>query len=73
YINDLSMNVNLEETLQDAEILYRRFEHFVESVDAQRRGQNEGSQTQSSTGTTSTTSTAPEISPILRNLLRTRS
>ncbi|KAF9952626.1 GTPase activating protein [Mortierella alpina] len=38
YVNDLSMTVDLEETLQDAEILYRRLESLAEKIDAKRGG-----------------------------------
>ncbi|KAF9345220.1 hypothetical protein BGX34_004945, partial [Mortierella sp. NVP85] len=76
YVNDLSMTINLEETLQDAEILYRRLEHLVEKVDAQRQGQEgESSSSSSTTAATGTSSTAttPEIPAILRSLLKNRS
>ncbi|KAG2215549.1 hypothetical protein INT46_000355 [Mucor plumbeus] len=36
YINDLSMTINLEETLQRAEILYYQFKQRVEAVDNKR-------------------------------------
>ncbi|KAI9311242.1 rab-GTPase-TBC domain-containing protein [Dichotomocladium elegans] len=36
YINDLSMNINLQETLQRAEILFYQFKQRVEAVDAKR-------------------------------------
>ncbi|CAO3636194.1 unnamed protein product [Mucor hiemalis] len=36
YINDLSMTINLQETLQRAEILYYQFKQRVEAVDSKR-------------------------------------
>ncbi|KAG0324677.1 GTPase activating protein [Dissophora globulifera] len=63
YVNDLSMTINLEETLQDAEILYRRLEHVVDKVDTKRAEEEQA------TGT----ATTPEVPTILRNLLKTRS
>lgn len=36
YINDLSMTINLEETLQRAEILYYQFKQRVEAVDSKK-------------------------------------
>ncbi|KAI8981649.1 rab-GTPase-TBC domain-containing protein [Mycotypha africana] len=36
YINDLSLTINLEETLQRAEILYYQFKQRVEAVDCKR-------------------------------------
>ncbi|KAG9320431.1 hypothetical protein KVV02_002526 [Mortierella alpina] len=37
YVNDLSMTIDLEETLQDAEILYRRLESLAEKIETKRR------------------------------------
>ncbi|CAO3572435.1 unnamed protein product [Mortierella alpina] len=37
YVNDLSMTIDLEETLQDAEVLYRRLESVAEKIDTKRR------------------------------------
>lgn len=36
YINDLSMTINLQETLQRAEILFYQFKQRVEAVDSKR-------------------------------------
>lgn len=36
YINDLSMTINLQETLQRAEILFYQFKQRVEAVDNKR-------------------------------------
>ncbi|KAF9922735.1 GTPase activating protein [Linnemannia zychae] len=61
YVNDLSMTIDLEETLQNAEILYRRLEHIATKVDSKRQ---HGSMSPS---------TAPETTPefpiILRSLM----
>ncbi|KAF9110980.1 GTPase activating protein [Mortierella sp. AM989] len=57
YVNDLSMTIDLEESLQNAEILYRRLEHLVERVDAKRLEE----------------SSTPEFPPALRELLKTQS
>ncbi|KAI7822164.1 rab-GTPase-TBC domain-containing protein [Gamsiella multidivaricata] len=65
YVNDLSMTIDLEETLQNAEIIYRRLEHLVEKVDAKQQGQ------EAATSFTATTS-APELPATLRNLLKNR-
>ncbi|KAF9190447.1 GTPase activating protein [Haplosporangium sp. Z 767] len=62
YVNDLSMTIDLEETLQNAEILYRRLEHLAEKVDAKR--QEEESAEAGST---------PEFPMVLRDLLKGRS
>ncbi|KAG0208504.1 GTPase activating protein [Mortierella sp. GBA30] len=37
YVNDLSMTIDLEETLQDAEVLYQRLERLEEKIDAKQR------------------------------------
>jgi hypothetical protein len=37
YTNDLSMTINLEETLQRAEILYYQFKQRVEAVDNKKK------------------------------------
>ncbi|KAF9900993.1 GTPase activating protein [Linnemannia zychae] len=37
YVNDLSMTIDLEESLQNAEILYRRLEHIEHKVDSKRQ------------------------------------
>ncbi|KAG0037668.1 GTPase activating protein [Podila clonocystis] len=60
YVNDLSMTINLEETLQDAEILYRRLECLANKVDAKRLELEQAPE--SSTA-------VPELSPALRQLL----
>ncbi|KAF8926083.1 GTPase activating protein [Haplosporangium gracile] len=39
YVNDLSMTIDLEESLQNAEILYRRLEHVADKIDAKGREQ----------------------------------
>ncbi|KAI1308437.1 GTPase activating protein [Mortierella claussenii] len=59
YVNDLSMTIDLEETLQNAEVLYRRLEHLVDTVDSKRQADP--------------TSTTPEVPLVLRSLLKTRS
>ncbi|KAF9985030.1 GTPase activating protein [Mortierella antarctica] len=59
YVNDLSMTIDLEETLQDAEILYRRLESLAEKIETKRRG--------------SAPESSPLEFPVaLRNLLSTR-
>ncbi|KAF9079353.1 GTPase activating protein [Mortierella sp. AD031] len=62
YVNDLSMTIDLEESLQNAEVLFRRLEHLAEKVDAKRRAQS----TSSSSGSAMET---PEFPSVLRNLL----
>ncbi|KAG0202441.1 GTPase activating protein [Mortierella sp. NVP41] len=62
YVNDLSMTIDLEESLQNAEVLFRRLEHLAEKVDAKRREQS----TSSSSGSAMET---PEFPSVLRNLL----
>ncbi|KAI9237909.1 hypothetical protein MVEG_06315 [Podila verticillata NRRL 6337] len=68
YVNDLSMTINLEETLQDAEILYRRLECLADKVDAKRLELEQGSTTSGTTPVSSKT-TVPEVPPALRQLL----
>ncbi|KAF9371200.1 GTPase activating protein [Podila verticillata] len=68
YVNDLSMTINLEETLQDAEILYRRLECLADKVDAKRLELEQGSTTSGTTPVSSKT-TVPELPPALRQLL----
>ncbi|KAF9907153.1 GTPase activating protein [Lobosporangium transversale] len=60
YINDLSMTIDLEETLQNAEILYRRLEHLIETVNAKRQAEEAAE----------VPATTPEIPATLRNLLK---
>ncbi|KAG0001353.1 GTPase activating protein [Entomortierella chlamydospora] len=59
YVNDLSMTIDLEESLQNAEILYRRLEHLAEKVDAKRQEESAESM--------------PEFPPDLQKLLKSRS
>ncbi|KAF9208710.1 GTPase activating protein [Haplosporangium sp. Z 27] len=65
YVNDLSMTIDLEESLQNAEILFRRLEHLADKVDAKRQTE--------SISDSSSTSTTPEFPPALRKLLKSRS
>ncbi|KAG0015640.1 GTPase activating protein [Podila clonocystis] len=67
YVNDLSMTINLEETLQDAEILYRRLECLANKVDAKRLELEQGPT--SSSGATESSTAVPELPPALRQLL----
>ncbi|KAF9147193.1 GTPase activating protein [Linnemannia schmuckeri] len=62
YVNDLSMTIDLEETLQNAEILYRRLEHVADKIEAKRRGQSANSD--------SGTEANPELPLTLRKLLK---
>ncbi|KAF9431951.1 GTPase activating protein [Entomortierella beljakovae] len=66
YVNDLSMTIDLEETLQNAEVFYRRLEHLVEKVDNKRI--EEGS-----SSTENPVSSTTEILPSLRDVLKVRS
>lgn len=68
YVNDLSMTIDLEETLQDAEILYRRLECLANKVDAKRLELEQGSTSSSGIAPESST-TVPELPPTLRRLL----
>ncbi|KAF9316898.1 GTPase activating protein [Podila horticola] len=68
YVNDLSMTIDLEETLQDAEILYRRLECLANKVDAKRLELEQGSTSSSRIAPESST-TVPELPPTLRRLL----
>ncbi|KAG0341270.1 GTPase activating protein [Podila humilis] len=72
YINDLSMTIDLEETLQDAEILYRRLECLADKVDAKNQELVTDSTTTGDTSWSSPLSSfknVPELSPVLRRLL----
>ncbi|KAF9545119.1 GTPase activating protein [Mortierella hygrophila] len=62
YVNDLSMTIDLEESLQNAEVLYRRLEHVANKVDAKRQERT----TSSENGAEAT----PEFPPALRKLLK---
>ncbi|KAG0297144.1 GTPase activating protein [Linnemannia gamsii] len=62
YVNDLSMTIDLEESLQNAEVLYRRLEHIAEKIDTKRQEQTESSG--------NVADTALEFPPALRNLLK---
>lgn len=62
------MTINLEETLQDAEILYRRLECLADKVNAKRLELEQGSTTSGTTPVSSKT-TVPELPPALRQLL----
>ncbi|KAI8364289.1 putative GTPase activating protein [Choanephora cucurbitarum] len=57
YINDLSMTIPLQETLQRAEILYRQFQQRVEAVDHKRAQLEETSR-----------DSLPVIHPLLREI-----
>ncbi|KAF9563271.1 GTPase activating protein [Mortierella alpina] len=59
YVNDLSMTIDLEQTLQDAEILYRRLESLAEKIDAKRKESSPESSTL-------------ELPAVLRSLLSAR-
>ncbi|KAG0093812.1 GTPase activating protein [Podila epicladia] len=69
YVNDLSMTIDLEETLQDAEILYRRLECLANKVDAKRLELEQVSTSSSGTAPESSTTAVPELPPALRRLL----
>ncbi|KAF9121094.1 GTPase activating protein [Mortierella sp. 14UC] len=43
YVNDLSMTIDLEESLQNAEILYRRLEHIEDKINSKRQQQSPSS------------------------------
>ncbi|KAF9129364.1 GTPase activating protein [Mortierella sp. GBA39] len=62
YVNDLSMTMDLEESLQNAEVLYRRLEHVANKFDAKKQEQTTSSQN----GAEAT----PEFPPTLRKLLK---
>ncbi|KAG0257149.1 GTPase activating protein, partial [Linnemannia exigua] len=65
YVNDLSMTIDLEESLQNAEVLYRRLEHIGDKIDSKRQQQSPSSD--------ALVETAPEFPPVLKNLLKTPS
>ncbi|KAF9326415.1 GTPase activating protein [Podila minutissima] len=69
YVNDLSMTIDLEETLQDAEILYRRLECLANKVDAKRLELEQGSTSSSGSAPESSVAAVPELPPALRRLL----
>ncbi|KAF9304717.1 GTPase activating protein [Mortierella antarctica] len=69
YVNDLSMTIDLEETLQDAEILYRRLECLANKVDAKRLELEQGSTSSSGSAPESSAAAVPELPPALRRLL----
>ena len=56
------MTIDLEESLQNAEVLYRRLEHVADKIDAKRQEQ----MTSSEKGVEAT----PEFPPTLRKLLK---
>ncbi|KAG0320341.1 GTPase activating protein [Linnemannia gamsii] len=62
YVNDLSMTIDLEESLQNAEVLYRRLEHVADKIDTKRQEQTESSG--------NVADTTPEFPPALRKLLK---
>ncbi|CAG8537730.1 6044_t:CDS:10 [Paraglomus occultum] len=44
YINDLSMDINLEDTLKQAEMLFYQFQRMIAAIDAKRMEQGESEQ-----------------------------
>ncbi|KAF9581249.1 GTPase activating protein [Lunasporangiospora selenospora] len=68
YVNDLSMTINLEETLQTAEILYRRLELVASKVESQQQ-----SSSQDASSSASATSSSPVFPECLNDLLKNRS
>lgn len=63
------MTIDLEETLQDAEILYRRLECLANKVDAKRLELEQGSTSSSGSAPESSAAAVPELPPALRRLL----
>ncbi|KAK3819174.1 MAG: hypothetical protein J3R72DRAFT_459926 [Linnemannia gamsii] len=65
YVNDLSMTIDLEESLQNAEVLYRRLEHVEDKINSKKQ--------QLSPSSDALAGTALEFPPVLKNLLKTPS
>ncbi|KAG0372155.1 GTPase activating protein [Mortierella sp. AD032] len=62
YVNDLSMTIDLEESLQNAEVLYRRLEHVEDKINSKKQQLSPSSET--------LVGTALEFPPVLKNLLK---
>ncbi|KAG0046690.1 GTPase activating protein [Gryganskiella cystojenkinii] len=71
YVNDLSMTINLEETLQNAEILCHRLEHIAAKIETSREELRMDSSTSSAPASTS--KSTPELPVSLQRLLKTPS
>lgn len=56
------MTIDLEESLQNAEVLYRRLEHVADKIDIKRQEQMESSG--------NVADTTPEFPPALRKVLK---
>ncbi|KAI8086599.1 GTPase-activating protein GYP7 [Halteromyces radiatus] len=73
YINDLALTMDIQETLQRAEIIFYQFRQRVQTVDEKRSKQQQKvsktASSSSSTTTTPKTSTLPPVSLLLRDLL----
>ncbi|KAF9430239.1 hypothetical protein BGZ94_007776 [Podila epigama] len=76
YVNDLSMTIDLEETLQDAEVLYRRLKNLADKIDSQKDNDDiaSGSTDSSRSGpraSSQSLSKIPDLPASLRRLLMT--
>ncbi|GJJ76365.1 hypothetical protein EMPS_08724 [Entomortierella parvispora] len=65
YVNDLSMTIDLEETLQNAEILYRRLEHIASKIEVSKQNRN-----MSSPSNLQAKPETPELPACLRSLIK---
>ncbi|KAG0254026.1 GTPase activating protein [Actinomortierella ambigua] len=63
YVNDLSMSIDLEETLQNAEVMYRRLECIADKV------QSEAASGKAVASSSSTTSRVKELPQSIKDLL----